>query len=139
MNKKLKQEIAETLQRAFNESRIKPDQFVVAYFRKEDDSLIGYHASTWCNYTDDILEAKRYSSENPYPQMATISKNLKHVIAGEIKEGDFFGEVMKKIREAQWTEFSPEDVYMDAIYLAPGTPLQEFRMTLIEGEQFREF
>lgn len=119
--------------------QLRPDQFVVGYFRTKDDSLIGYHMSTWCNYTEDILEAKRYSAENPYPQLATISKNLKHVLVGEIKEEDFFGEIVKRVREAQWTGVQPDDVYLDAIYLAEGTPPQEFRMTIIDGEQFREF
>lgn len=139
MDKKIKQEILESLKKVFEKMQLLPHQFVVVYLRKSDDSLIGYHMSTWCNYTEDILEAKRFSAENPYPQLATISKNLKHILVGDLNESDPFGKMMKAIRDNQWNGVHPDDIYLDAIYLAEGTPPQDFRMTIIDGEQFREF
>ena len=68
--------LGEALKKNFEENQKKPNQYVVAYYKQSDDSLIGYHASTFCQVTQDILDAKRYSGDNPYSQLETIAKNV---------------------------------------------------------------
>ncbi len=134
MNKELKKGVMGALQKAFDEMQERPNQFVVAYYKVSDDSLIGYHASTLCQLTQDILDAKRYASEDPYPQLAIISKNLRYTLANDHSEESLFSEIHKSIKEDSFNNMKPEEVYMDAIYLAEDTPKQSFRYTIIGGE-----
>lgn len=138
MDKELKNELMKEIHRIFEEKQKLPHQFIVAYYRKKDDSLLGYHMSTWCNYTNDPLEAKRYANENPYPQLKIISDNIKHLLTADFSklEGNPFAELSRKIRENQYEGIGFDDIYIDAIYLAEGTPPQECNIALIDGEQF---
>lgn len=126
--------LGEALKEVFNKNQDRPDQYVVAYYRVSDDSLIGYHASTFCQVTKDILNGKRYSGENPYSQLQTISKNLKYTLSEKSSDG-FFGSIHKKIRNEDFEGLSAEEVYMDAIYLAEGTPKQSFKMLIIDPNE----
>lgn len=125
--------LSEKLKEAFEKSQDRPDQYVVAYFRVKDDSLIGYHASTFCQVTDDIFDGKRYSGDNPYEQLAIISKNLKYILRNDHK--GMFAELNNKIKDEDFGGLAPEDIYMDAIYLAKGMPKQNFKMTIINNNE----
>ncbi len=122
--------LGEALKKNFEENQKKPNQYVVAYYKQSDDSLIGYHASTFCQVTQDILDAKRYSGDNPYSQLETIAKNVKYTLK-ESHEG-MFAEINSKIRDEDFKGMKCDEIYMDAVYLADGTPTQEFRMNIIK-------
>lgn len=127
-----KNEILNILKEIHDKLQDRPNQFVVAYFNKSTDKLIGYHLSTFCQITDDILEVKRYSAEDPYPQLEIIFNNVKYVLDKEEHDG-IFGHVYVSIRE-QFGGLTTKDIYLDAIYLAEGTPKQDFRYQIIENE-----
>lgn len=127
----MKTYFAKYLKEAFDKMQERPNQYVVAYYRVSDDSLIGYHSSTFCQVTDDLLRGKRYSGENPYPQLETIAKNLKWTLDTDHKEGELFASVNKSIQENDFGGLKSHEVYMDAIYLADGTPKQSFKYTII--------
>ncbi len=129
MDENLKNELASALQKVFDERQERPNQYVVAYYKLSDDSLIGYHASTFCQLTDDILKAKRYSGENPYPQLETISKNLKYTLDTEKHEG-MFASINNAIKE-DFGGLKSSDLYMDAISLVEGTPKQNLKVKIL--------
>lgn len=112
--------------KVFEENQQKPFQYVVAYKRVADESLIGYHASTFCNHTQDPEKAKRYNGENPYGQLQTIDNNFKHVIS--VKEGtdSFFAPIHLKTQEESYKGLTYEQVYLEAVYLDADTPPQRF-------------
>jgi hypothetical protein len=127
-----KKQIAETLGdlivKAKENSQSPVDQFVVAYYRVKDDSLVGYHADTFCQTVQDILEAKRYNGENPYPQLETISENFKFMLT--CKDA-FFQETMERIRSRYFNNGQPEDFYMDAVYLSEDVAPHRFEFKQI--------
>jgi hypothetical protein len=133
MNESIKKDIQSILEKLHEELQARPHQFVVAYYRVSDNSLIGYHASSFCQVTDDILRAKRYANENPYPQLQIISDNVKQTLS-ETHEG-MFGEIMNSIKDNDFEGLKPEEVYMDAIYLAEGTPAQNFRYQIVSPDE----
>lgn len=118
--------LMDELRKYWDKKQNEPYQYVIVYKRTDDDSIIGYHLSTFCTHTKDILEAKRYSGDNPYPQMEVIVRNLSLTLA----EGDNF-EITKEIKKEYYNGLTFEDIYIDAVYLMEGTPKQEFRMNLI--------
>jgi len=122
--------IQEGLKKAFEENQNRPNQYVVAYFRKSDDTLIGYHASTFCQVTNELLSGKRYSGENPYGQLAIIAKNIKHTLDNEHK--GMFAEISNNIRDNDFGGLKSDEIYLDAIYLADGSPKQDFRYHIID-------
>jgi len=117
------------LKESFNEKQKLDNQYVVAYFKKDSDELIGYHLDTFCSIGKDILKAKRYSGENPYSQLAIIWRNYESLFR-ECSEG-MFSVIIKKNREA-FESNTPDKVYIDAIYLAKDTPVQNFRYQIIK-------
>ncbi len=130
MDQKVIDGLTEYLKKAWEELQDRPDQYVVAYFKVADESLIGYHASTFCQVTDDILKGKRYAGEDPYPQLTTISKNIKDVL-NEEKHTGVFAEILGDIKNTHFYGLKPEDIYMDAVYLSEGTPKQSFRYQIV--------
>lgn len=130
MNKEIVDKITEGLKKVFDENQERPNQFVVAYYRTKDDSLIGYHASTFCQVTNNILKAKRYSGEDPYPQLAVIAKNIKYTLQKEVHTG-MFAEVNESIKKDDFGGLSSDEVWIDAIYLAEGMPKQSFRYQIV--------
>lgn len=124
------QKVTDAIKKMLDERQDRPDQYIVAYFRTSDDSLIGYHLSTFCQTTGDILKAKRYSGDNPYSQLAIIAKNLRYTLKKD-HEG-MFAKIHEQIRDIDFAGLDPGDIYMDAIYLAEGTPKQNFTVKVIE-------
>ena len=129
MEDELKKKLGDMLGETFDKLQDRPNQFVVTYYKVSDDSLIGYHASTFCQVTKDIMKGKRYSAEDPYPQLTTISENLKYTLDKE-HEG-MFSSINKSIQENDFGGLKSSEVWMDAIYLAEGMPKQSFRYTII--------
>jgi hypothetical protein len=127
-------ELTGIIKEKFDESQRSPEsKYVVAYKRKSDDSLIGYHLSTFCQVTDDKFLAKRYEGENPYSQLQTIHNNIKHVLS--IQEGDtsFLAEVKLEIKNTYFPGITIDDIYLDAEYL-DDAPKQTIVFTHIEGK-----
>lgn len=46
-----------------------------------------------------------------------------------------FAELNNKIKDEDFGGLAPEDIYMDAIYLAKGMPKQNFKMTIINNNE----
>lgn len=113
--------LAGALKKVFEESQNRPDQYVVAYKRQDNDEIIGYHADTFCTVTKELLQGKRYAGEDPYPQLAVIAKNLKYAMG----RPNYIEEYMPGL--------TAEQVYIDAIYLAEGTPKQSFHYKIINN------
>lgn len=109
----------------------RPDQYVVVYKRKSDDSIIGYHLNTFNQITDDILKAKRYAGENPYPQLQVIADNLQRALSGELEQ-DILGALYKTVRIEHFKNMPASYIYVDAVYLAEGTPKQSFKIEIFE-------
>lgn len=138
MSKNIKKEVIEGIQKALNKAiqneQQKPNQFVVAYYNKNNDSLFGYHLSTTCQLTDNILEAKRYNGDNPYEQIAVITNNLKGVFStpDECPEeykgnlGELFWTLKNDTKNRYYKNIKFEDIYLDAIYLSDGMEPQQF-------------
>lgn len=123
--------LSDVLKQVHDDLQKRPNQYVVGYFRQSDNSLVGYHASTFCQITQDILNGKRYAGENPYPQLEIIAKNIKYTLDTEKFEG-MFAEVNKSIQEG-FGGLKSKDIYLDAIYLAEGTPKQDFRYVIVDN------
>lgn len=87
----------------FEEKSKLPNQYVVAYYKVSDDSLIGYHLQmdSFCQITQKIYSAKRYSGDNPYNQLKIIAQ--------------------------YYSNLKTEDVYLDAVYLDEDVPKQIFK------------
>lgn len=131
LKKDILEKLGEAMKEAFDKSQERPNQYVVAYFKKSDDSLIGYHLSTFCQTTDDILEGKRYAGEGPYPQLAIIAKNIAHTLDNE--HTGMFANISNHIKEVNFAGLKSTDIYLDAIYLSDGMPKQDFRYQIIDN------
>ncbi len=134
MNKNTAQDLADILRKHFDELQNQPDQYVIGIYNVLDETLIGYHLSTVCQVTDDILEAKRYSGLDPYEQIMIIHKNISSLLGytKEELEDKLFGSIQKAIREERYEGIGKKDFYLDAIYLNPNTPKQSFRYVVVE-------
>ncbi len=119
------------LEKSFNERQEREFQYVVAYYKTKDDSILGYHASTFCELTQDIIQAKRYSGYNPYPQLQTISKNLKYTLDEEHDERNMFKAAFDHIKKNNFHNLKSSEVYMDAIYLDTDIPKQKFKFKIL--------
>lgn len=126
------EEILKILKESWKEIQQRPDQYVVVIKHKKDDNIIGYHLSTMCQVTKDILQAKRYSGLNPYKQIEVIANNIKNCIFKEEKEG-IFSELFKSIKKEFYKDINVEDIYLDAIYLNPNIEPQNFRYQIIDN------
>ena len=120
----------ETLLESLN-NRIQNTPYVVSYKRKSDDTLIGYHLSTFCQVTDDKLNAKRYDGDNPYGQLQTIHNNIKNVLSTKEDDDGFFGKVKWEIKQQYFKGLTIDDIYIDAVYLDEDVPKQTFTITKI--------
>jgi hypothetical protein len=134
MDKKIEESIKNALQSAWDERQSRPDQYVVGYYRKDNDELIGYHASTFCQITKDILKAKRYSGEDPYThQLPVIAKNIKSTLDKEVSEEEIFGPIFKQVKES-FGDLKSSDIYLDVTYLCEGTEKQDMKFHIISNE-----
>lgn len=133
MNKKeIIATLMDKLAEAHRESENRPFQYVVGYFNKSDESLIGYHMDTFCSISNNIFDGKRYSGENPAEQLAIIWKNITYTLS-KVHEG-IFSDINNSIKEDMFKNASIEDIYIDAIYIDPNNmPKQEFRYQLIDN------
>jgi hypothetical protein len=127
--------ITKTLEETFNENQKRDNQYVVEYRKVSDDSLLGYHLSTFCQVGQERLNGKRYSGDNPYKQLQTIHKNLTHVLeVGDDSVGLFDG-LKRDIRDNHFKGLKPEDVYLNADYLEEGVAPQKFVFTKVTGDE----
>lgn len=111
----------------FEEKQKLPFQYVVAYYDKSNN-LLGYHADTFCNLTQEKMAGKRYSGENPYTQLEIIRKNLDYTLdmTEEKAPKVFLGALNLRVKERHFKDLSKEDVFIDAVYLDEGIPPQRF-------------
>lgn len=123
------EKLGELIQKVKEELAERPNQYVVAYYRKDNDELIGYHASTFCQITDDIFQAKRYAGEDPYGQLGLICGNLRSILERPSEE-QLIPSLAEQVKE-QFNGLSSTEIWMDAIYLAEGMEKQTFKHTII--------
>ena len=105
--------------------------YVVSYTRKTDGLLIGYHASTMCQVTPDLLSGKRYTGDNPYKQMATIQKNLQNVLETEFSDRSVFAPLKYDIKCRYFDGLTLDDIQLDAVYLDKDVPKHIFKFTKV--------
>ena len=123
--KKVVGALMDVMGKVFDEDQQKPFQYVVAYKRVADESVIGYHASTFCNHTQDPERAKRYNGENPYGQLQTIDENFKHMMSVKEATDSLFAGV-HLLTQKTYGGLTYEEVYLEAVYLDENTPPQRF-------------
>ena len=124
--KKVVGTLMEAMGKTFEENQQKPFQYVVAYKRIADDSVIGYHASTFCNTTQDLEKGKRYNGENPYGQLQTIDENFKFMMNVKEKTDSLFAPIHLETQKNCYAGLTYEQVYLEAVYLDEDTPPQRF-------------
>jgi hypothetical protein len=122
--------VADSLAQAFDDHQKLPHQYVVKYLRVSDDSLIGYHASTFCQLTDDVYSAKRYSGDNPYDQLQTVFKNFTSVVNTKDTDDGLFAPLRLQVKNTYFPGLTPDDVYLDAEYLDEDAPAQSLKVTV---------
>lgn len=122
--------IADALAKSFADKQSAPNQFVVKYLKVSDNSLLGYHASTFCQLTEDRDSAKRYDGDNPYDQLATIHKNFTSVVNTKDTDDGLFAPLRLQVKNTYFPELKPEDVYLDAEYLEEDAPVQSLKVTV---------
>jgi hypothetical protein len=123
--------IISSKQEHFDKEQQKPFQYVVGYYKVEDDSLIGYHADSFCSLTDNKLGGKRYNGEDPYTQLTVVRKNLDYILDRQNFEekgniGYIFTTITKSIKEKYYQDYKKEDIYINAEYLDENIPPQKF-------------
>ena len=123
--KKVVGALMDVMGKVFAEEQEKPFQYVVAYKRVADDTVIGYHASTFCNHTQDLDKGKRYNGENPYGQLQTIDKNFKHMMNIKEKTDSLFAPIHLETQKT-YGGLDYKQVYLEAVYLDEDTPPQRF-------------
>lgn len=121
--------ITAAMKEAFDERQKQPFQYVVAYYLTKDDALLGYHADSFCNLTQEKMGAKRYNGKDPYGQLAIIRKNLDFTLLAQDVEG--FQRLSFSVRERYFKGLSAEDVYIVAEYLEDGIPPQRFKFKIV--------
>ncbi len=117
--------LMDVMGKVFAEAQEKPFQYVVAYKRVADDTVIGYHASTFCNHTQDIEAGKRYNGENPYKQLQTIDKNFKYMMSVEEGSDVLFASIFLDTQKS-YGGLAYDEIYLEAVYLDEGVPPQRF-------------
>lgn len=114
------------LKNRFDEGQKEPFQYVVEYRNVHDDSLIGYHLSTFCQVGQDKLGAKRYSGENAFGQLKTINKNLETVLSVTDDGSEIFDDLKRGIKNRYFTGLKIEDIYLQPLYLDDDCVKQKF-------------
>lgn len=126
--KRVIEELVKIMNKQFEENQLKPDQYVVGYYRIDNNELIGYHQSTACQLTEDVLEGKRYNGDNPYEQLAIIAKNLKYILNSSDEDPGFLG-FANITRKDFFEGYKDGDIYLKEVYLSDGTPPQQLIYT----------
>jgi len=132
MDKKVTDAIMKGLSKLHEDRQNAENQYIVVYKKKSDDSVLGYHASTFCQLTKEALRAKRYSGDNPDAQLKIIWKNFQYMVKSqESNDGNFVNILSTNTKRTDWEGIDFDDVYIDVEYLSEGTPKQDFSVVLI--------
>lgn len=86
--------------------------FIFKYIKKSDNSLIGYHLSTFCQ-NGPKERAKRYSCKTPeevQKQLETIRKNFQYTMSATSETNHFFNDAELKIQANYFPNLKFEDV-----------------------------
>lgn len=101
--------------------------FVLKYIH--NGSLYGYHASTFCQVTTDILKAKRYYGDVK-KQIKTVKTNLTSILNVPLRSSDSLqNSITSKLYEGYWKGIKLEDVFIDFEYLPTDTEPQVPRVS----------
>lgn len=111
----------------FDNDQKQPNRYVVAYYDK-DNNLLGYHADSFCNLTQNKEKGKRYHGDNPYKQLEVIRKNLDFTLSQteDTANKGLFGDLASITKKKYYANMSKEDVFIEAVYLEEGIPPQRF-------------
>lgn len=131
-SKKLVNALGGLMKKNFEANQERPFQYVVEYRKVSDDSLIGYHQSTFCQVSNQKEGGKRYSGENPYDQLGTIHKNLTHVLESTEDDTSMVGPLKFGVKQRHFEGLDIADIYLEACYLDEDTPKQKFVFKLVE-------
>lgn len=126
---KVIEELSGSFEKLMNSTEHK-HPYVVAYRKKSDGSLIGYHLSTFCQITDDKFLAKRYDGDNPYRQLQTIQNNITRVLETDENDTGLFAPVRLAIKNNYFSGLEISDISLDAEYLEDA-PKQHFKLDII--------
>lgn len=139
------QKLMEAMAKTHEERQKLPHQYVVAYKRKDNDELIGYHLDTFNQTTQNILEAKRYQGERPDNQLSIIWQNLVFTLSMTQEKIDntegfesAFWKANLRIKERCYPGLTPDDLYIDAVYLADGMEPNKMNVVLIQPNKSEE-
>ena len=132
---RLVEHLARGLEKTFDKFQERDHQYVVEYRLVENDKLLGYHASTFCQLVDDRLSAKRYAGENAYSQLETISRNLKSTLESSEHDGGLFGGLVYNVKQTHFEDLNIRDIYLEADYLKEGVEKQKFTYTILNTEE----
>lgn len=83
--------------------------YVFKYVKKSDNSVLGFHQSTYCQLSETPVNAKKYNCENPEEQLKTIQNNFKHVVTRTEENKGFLG-LAFRVKEEHFQNLSYEDV-----------------------------
>ena len=120
--------IAEILQQAQND---RAEEYTVAIKRVSDDSLIGYHLSTLCQITEEMLWGKRYDAAGDVAgQLKIIQKNYDHLVTMTDFSG-LFGEHFQKMQQEHFEGIGLGEFYLEPVFLAEGTDKQKMTAKVI--------
>lgn len=83
----------------------------------------------------ELIEGSIYhcmwNGEDPYSQLQIIAKNVAYTLDKE--HTGIFSEINNSIKNNDFGGLKSDEIYMDAIYLAEGTPKQNFSYQIIDG------
>lgn len=117
------------LEETFNQNQKRDNQYVVEYRKVSDDSLLGYHLSTFCQVGQERLGGKRYAGDNPYTQLQIIHNNLRGILSVEDNGDGVFDKLKRDVKNKYFKGLVPEDIYLNADYLEKGIEPQKFVLT----------
>lgn len=106
-------------------------EYVVAIKRTEDEGLIGYHLSTACEITDDILRAKRYDAAGDLAEQLQIIQDNYDTLIEDTDYTGIFGKHNQFIQENYFDGLGKGDFYLEPVYLEEGTDKQEMKAKVI--------
>lgn len=114
-----------------NQSANTKRPYVIKYLVKGE--LHGYHASTFCQLTQDPYSAKRYdakSQESVNSQREIITNNLFGTLRQAEKGfGNSLADILRKPAYKQyWEGVSPDDVFVDIEFLDSNASPQNFEV-----------
>lgn len=140
MKEEIMKGVVNALSKAFDENQKQPNQYVVVFRTKDGDNILGYNSSTFCQLTDDIMNAKRYTNPDVDKQLATIWKNFQSVLKTteeDTKVTDIralFATLMFSVKKNYFMDVKEEDVYIDAVFLADGMEPQKLSAIIVNSK-----